>query len=944
MVFSKNKSGSALLVTLLVISIMLAVVLAFTARVRMELRNVQTRIEKHEARSHAVVGLHLALDKLQVQAGTDQKATARANILGNGVATTSQHWTGVWERNPDGSLAANPTWLVSGSNPNPMTGAGSESFTIARQEGSSPEIRVAMEDFTDTGGNRRGQLAFWVSDEGSKASVSTRRGAIETYGQGSLAGSRRRVEFSVPFGVGLHPFLQNFALDVADEALARRLQMTPSDQSLLLVEDSSGNLPNPIQSGILGRETTLQSLGVLENAADGGLRRNLSDTTYRDDFLATEETARFLGPKGGVLTVESGLPTDRGVEPGEPYFSPRPLLTEAVLYIGLFHTWNDAKIRIRYHVQTEFLNPYTLPLEFPRDPDNNFNRALTVVFENLPTIVVEDTTPGSPTPPLTENLNEFSSYTPSSFLRDINSWVEISPGAQPHVPLLHPGETYRVMEPNPDVQPRGLARDFTQTRWSASAGTRPANNAQIRISASHPPGGVTLKGVPYQGTGRHNTRPIYFEWSGLNFDDFSILKTFNEGPNPFSRQFSGEYVVDDYVFAYHFRLYSDVTDPSSMRDFLSSAFIMDPDMDARREFVDAQDNVRTHDFLLDPISTSPPSIVADTINLFSLLDVFSDTTPRSHQPDYRQVLLVDVPDNDALSVGQLTHLPLYRLPLGLIGSPRGGDYNLAFDRYYFSPKRNHPDTGSPMLVSPALRPLHESPASIPNHTDAANELIEGAFNVNSTSEKAWESVLSSPILLPPAQDEDASGDQTRLNAFFRLPRYQALNGPYVVTREELSDPSNAFAQGVRTLHDDQGQNHVRDMAREIVRNLKNRGEPFGDLSAFVNSGILQNAIEAVPGINDQLFEASNVYLRQQDLLQKLAPGLSVRSDTFVIRAYGNVRPSGATSPTSVAICEAVVQRIPLKSDGSDPMTPSNSLSNHRKFEIISFRWLNEEDL
>lgn len=78
---SRPKKGSALLVTLLVISLLMVLVLAFVASVRMGLREVsQTQMER-EARSHARLGVELAIAQLQMHAGPDQRITAPATTL-----------------------------------------------------------------------------------------------------------------------------------------------------------------------------------------------------------------------------------------------------------------------------------------------------------------------------------------------------------------------------------------------------------------------------------------------------------------------------------------------------------------------------------------------------------------------------------------------------------------------------------------------------------------------------------------------------------------------------------------------------------------------------------------------------------------------------------------------------------------------------------------------
>ncbi|MGE9292164.1 MAG: hypothetical protein ACQKBW_01005, partial [Puniceicoccales bacterium] len=94
------------------------------------------------------------------------------------------------------------------------------------------------------------------------------------------------------------------------------------------------------------------------------------------------------------------------------------------------------------------------------------------------------------------------------------------------------------------------------------------------------------------------------------------------------------------------------------------------------------------------------------------------------------------------------------------------------------------------------------------------------------------------------------------------------------------------------------------------------------------------------------------YLTQSDILSALGPVLAVRSDTFIIRAYGDavdpLRPSAG--PVATAWCEAVVQRLPepVTRKNGDPITadyyePTDATANTlgRRFVVLSFRWLGE---
>ena len=111
-------------------------------------------------------------------------------------------------------------------------------------------------------------------------------------------------------------------------------------------------------------------------------------------------------------------------------------------------------------------------------------------------------------------------------------------------------------------------------------------------------------------------------------------------------------------------------------------------------------------------------------------------------------------------------------------------------------------------------------------------------------------------------------------------------------------------------------------------------------------------------------------LMQQDLVQAFSPVMTARSDTFVIRCYGetdnpkSLDAFGYPKAQARAWGEAVVQRVPEYLDQTDANlystnppalqalgdgTPVGNVdlvnaALGRRFKIVSFRWLNESDL
>lgn len=260
------------------------------------------------------------------------------------------------------------------------------------------------------------------------------------------------------------------------------------------------------------------------------------------------------------------------------------------------------------------------------------------------------------------------------------------------------------------------------------------------------------------------------------------------------------------------------------------------------------------------------------------------------------------------------------------------------------------------------------------HRAAYHLMIDGAFNVNSTSVEAWKALLGSTRHLGFGPEGAAV-----------FPRFLAPPGPAFDGSPNPDDET--IWSGYRVLNEAE----VELLAREIVKQVKLRG-PFLSLADFVNRrlandetgrmGPLQAAIEAAE-LNKSLAElypldngralpdythpdnirdatrleqtlkpattvwGSPTHLTQGDILQTLGPVLAARSDTFTIRGYGDTTdPNGKI--LSRAWCEAVVQRIP------EPIEPDatglNSARNGkpgdsgRRFVVVSFRWLDSEEV
>jgi Tfp pilus assembly protein PilX len=263
-------------------------------------------------------------------------------------------------------------------------------------------------------------------------------------------------------------------------------------------------------------------------------------------------------------------------------------------------------------------------------------------------------------------------------------------------------------------------------------------------------------------------------------------------------------------------------------------------------------------------------------------------------------------------------------------------------------------------------------------------MMDGMFNVNSTSVAAWKAFLSG---LKKAKVPSNSTTDLKSQPDLLVAEGTAVAGLLEAAGEEiddttLGDPSDAEQwRGFRSLSDDQ----IDELAKAIVKQVRKRG-PFLSIADFVNrrpgsdkdlavSGALQSALDDNDvSINEayrqgerslSLAEAqakgfpfpeaeagpkaigSPGYVKQGDLLTSLGPMIAVRGDTFVIRGYGEAREGNNVAARSW--CEAVVQRVPDYVDPSDkayaalPKSKVN-LTFGRRFNIVSFRYLDSREI
>ena len=271
------------------------------------------------------------------------------------------------------------------------------------------------------------------------------------------------------------------------------------------------------------------------------------------------------------------------------------------------------------------------------------------------------------------------------------------------------------------------------------------------------------------------------------------------------------------------------------------------------------------------------------------------------------------------------------------------------------------------------------------------QLMEGPFNINSTSVLAWKAMLASihdSQALVNQLNKTAAPPSSKLIDLMATKKDEArisrFRLPASTSAADGGDFKDGYWLGPREYSDYQ----LTALAQSIVKQVRLRG-PFLSMAEFVNRrlgtdqtaqcGALQQAIDEtalnqgfavaanagfeIPAAKVSTYKYANPlagigpsyqgapgYLTQADLLNVLGNAATPRSDTFTIRGYGEARDA-AGKITAHATCEAVVQRFPEWVDPSDPAeTSPNKLTSQanknfgRRFLITSLRWLNSDEI
>lgn len=298
-----RQNGFAVVIALSLMAFITLLLISMTTFIRVETVNAAQSRTLTQARQNALLGLQEALGQLQAAAGPDQRVTATGSLSAN-AGTGTEHLVGVWnseDRNgdgkPDGSFEG---WLVSRADPTEVANVafingnnmpietakntdGNDTYTSTaddhvilvgagstQQDPNNPDpmqgVVAQKKDILDADAQVSGHYAWWVGDEGVKATINivdpaaASTSSIDDKMAAAMSMPRQAAEAMNGFGIKAND------LDLAKiHSLKQVNLLTPDPQS-----------SDPLTSDaakIRFHDMTLWSHGVQSDTRNGGLKQ-----------------------------------------------------------------------------------------------------------------------------------------------------------------------------------------------------------------------------------------------------------------------------------------------------------------------------------------------------------------------------------------------------------------------------------------------------------------------------------------------------------------------------------------------------------------------------------------------------------------------------------------------------------------------------------------------
>jgi hypothetical protein len=977
----RRSRGFALLITLTLLAFVVLLLVGLASYTKIETAVAGNFQKQAQARQNAQLALDVALAQLQKHAGPDTRVTASAESFGG--SSSTRHYAGVWDAIASG---ADPvSWLVSGNELNPLArtptapGTGTVELVGRQTTGAANAVLAPLVALTSVGVPGQagataatiGRYAWWIGDQGVKAPVGLRDTTDGVdYAPFDSAELRSRIRQQISLGAGPANFEPR---DAVNALLVPNLKAA---NQLAFLRTPGGTAVGLATLQANFAAWSPNNFNVLADTAGTGLKRDLSI----DPSLLGASAQAWLD-----YTTYMESPVDAAVSsyPPLPAFSddplrrrykitaanPRiaPVLSSFFLTLGVRKNSGADPYTVSLRWGVTLWNPYAVAL-VPEDLKlevSGLPSVLSVFFIDPVTGAEIDDVSASLSAlygdPLTSTLPW---ALPSSTVAGERSWL--------------PGRVHNW------VNGTGAAGVFDERQIPAFD-----NGAMIALA-----GNPTVNGSSLIGVRLPNPTSLVVKILNVSGDVLAtyVSPTYDavSATSPVLASSSPQQLV------FPFRLVESFDFSSSPSDWLTSA-----GHDPRSSNL-APDWLRALPNGTNPSSYGNFSIVAP--------DRLIDRVPGSLTYN-EDVPVFELPRAPVLSLGALQHLALPGARPFSIGNSWGATADIngtpaaqLFDRFFFSgltSAMTPTATGSALVLpNPLLRVAPRLPNGTPTtaadlraapSARSSKFLLQGSsFNLNSTNPIAWAAVLRGVRFPAPAGFDFVNADpntgtaessdersptplQSESAQFFRFSQsaqetYEAEPG---IAAGTATPPSTAnthlFRKGVITLD----AVKVTALANQITWRVQKKirdakfGGPFRSLEEFLSistlyggKSLLESAIagddatNVVPEVdlNASVAEFSSQFLTQGDIMTALAPVLFPRSDTFVIRTYGEaVNPAtGATEGRAWA--EATVQRTPEYFDPADDATVApadlNAINQTygRRFKVVSFRWLTRADL
>jgi hypothetical protein len=282
--------------------------------------------------------------------------------------------------------------------------------------------------------------------------------------------------------------------------------------------------------------------------------------------------------------------------------------------------------------------------------------------------------------------------------------------------------------------------------------------------------------------------------------------------------------------------------------------------------------------------------------------------------------------------------------------------NNYFDRYFFStiPEVvSDWDLGLPLPNQRIVRARNDSNDNELSSPRAANELfVRGGFNINSVSSNSWSAILQHSKLSELTytnSDGESLSYSTDATAYFNhsyggeihisneSPEYQPRHAGQeeeLIQSFGVDGSHESFVQGYRLLTSTILSELAGRISDKILVYTETNQRPFLSLTQFLNTGILQEAIDETEGLNKisglgRIPTLSSAYFGVGSILNHLSTHLFTRSDTFIVRSSGSLLSQNPDLENTSVYLETKVQRIPY-----DEIGPFG-----RRYKIVGMKWI-----